>query len=178
MKAIDPSEIITGEPPRSKPTIANPWARLLARLFDYALFFTIIRLVVGHIATVPPFEKWIPLEYLAWVPIEAVLLWTWGSTPGKWLLGIRLKKEHAKKLDFETSIRRSFAVWFKGIGMGIPIVNFFCLISAYHRLRLFKTTSWDAQEKTAVEHRPIAQWRFYLAAILAIIGLIYYSYWK
>lgn len=176
MKAIDPSEIITGRSPQSKPAIANPWARLLARLFDYALFFTTIRLIVGHIAKVPPFERWIPLEYLAWVPIEALLLRIGGSTPGKWLLGIRLKKGHAKKLDLETAFRRSFAVWFKGIGMGIPVINFFCLLTAYHRLRAFKTTSWDTQEKTAVEHHPIAVWRFYLAAVLAIIGLIYYSY--
>ena len=181
MDAIDPSEIFTGEPPPPKqtPSKVNPWMRLAARFFDYALFFTLLRLIVGHIVSMPPFEKWIPIEFFAWIPIEALLLWTLGTTPGKWLLGTSLKKKDGgTRLSFETALRRSFAVWFRGIGMGIPFINFLCMLVAYQRLRVLRATTWDLQEKIEVHHRPIPKWRFYLVSSLAIIGMIFYSYWK
>lgn len=178
MEAIDPSEIITGEPPRAKPGVVNPWVRFTARLFDYALFFFLVSLVAGRAAQAPPFENWIPLEFFAWVPIEALLLWTWGTTPGKWLLKTRLKKGLEKRLDFESALRRSFSVWVRGIGLGIPFINILCMLASYHRLRVLRTTSWDLQEKISVSHEAIPKWRFYFVFALAIIGMIYYSYWK
>ncbi len=181
MDAIDPSEIITGEspPPKQSPSRVNPWVRLAARYFDYALFFTLLRLIVGHISALPPFERWIPIEFLAWVPIEALLLWTWGTTPGKALLGTKLRKKGGNaKLSFDTALKRSFSVWVRGLGLGIPFINFICMLVAYQRLRLLRTTSWDLEGKVDVTHQAVAQWRFYLVSSLAIIGMIFYSYWK
>lgn len=178
MEAIDPSEIITGEAPRPKPSVVNPWVRFTARLFDYALFFFLVSLVAGRAASVPPFEHWVPLEYLAWVPLEALLLWTLGTTPGKWLLKVRLKRGFSKRIDFESALRRSFGVWVKGMGLGIPIINVLCMLASYHRLRVLRTTSWDLQEQVAVFHEAVPKWRFYCVFALAIIGMIYYSYWK
>lgn len=178
MKAIDPSEIITGEPPRPKPSTVNPWIRCAARLFDYALFFFLLSWVSGKAVSAIPFENWVPLEFFAWVPLEALLLWIWGTTPGKWLLRTHLKKGLANKLDFESALRRGFSVWVRGMGLGIPILNVLCMLASYHRLRVLRTTSWDLQEKIAVFHEGVPKWRFYCVFALAIIGLIYYSYWK
>src|SRR5690606_39050837 len=108
MEAIDPSEIITGEPSRPKPAQVNPLIRLTARLFDYSLFFLVIRFVAGSAVLLLPLENWITLEFFAWVPFETLLLWTWGTTPGKWLLKTQIQKGFSKRLDFETALRRSF----------------------------------------------------------------------
>ncbi len=178
MKAIDPSEIITGEPPKPKPETVNPWVRCVARLFDYALFFFLLSWFAAKAVKSLPFENWIPLEFFAWVPLEALLLWSWGTTPGKWLLKTHLKKGLSKRLNFESAIRRSFSVWVRGMGLGIPIVNVLCMLASYHRLRMLRVTSWDLQEKITVSHEAMPKWRFYSVFALAIIGLIYYSYWK
>lgn len=178
MEAIDPSEIITGEPPRPKPAQVNPWIRLTARFFDYALFFMLIRLVAGSAVRLLPFQNWITLEFFAWVPFETLLLWTWGTTPGKWLLKTRIQKGFANRLRFETALRRSVSVWAWGMGLGISFVSILCMLASYHRLRVFRTTNWDQREKISVFHEAIPKWRFYLVFGLAIIGMIYYSYWK
>jgi hypothetical protein len=173
--AIEPSEIITGkEAPKQAALRQNPWLRLIARLFDYALFFTLI-----HFTTLMRFEpSWLPLEFLAWVPFEAFLLWSWGTTPGKWLLGIELYRMLGKRFSWEPAFRRSFYVWFRGLGMGIPVINVLCALVSYHRLKTFHATSWDQQEGITVVYRPLPKWRLYVTAVLAFIGLSFYSYWK
>ena len=179
MDVIEPSEILTGESRRQgvKPAHVNPWLRLAARFFDYALFFTLLRFAIGTPAALPPFEHWIPIEYFAWIPIEAVLLWSWGTTPGKWLLKTKLTPAE-KKFSFEKALRRSATVWFKGLGMAIPFLNFFFMLLSYQQLRLHCAASWDRSEKTVITHEPVPPWRFYSVSALAIIGMIFYSYWK
>jgi len=178
MKAIDPSEIITGEIPRRKSLPINPWIRMVARFFDYALFFMVLRMCVRATVKIPAFDDWVPLEFLAWAPVETLFLWILGTTPGKWFLRIHLKKGGAKRLDIQTAFRRSFSVWLKGLGMGIPVINALCMLAAYQRLRTYRTTSWDVQEHVVVTHEAIPKWRFFLLFTLALIGMIYYSYWK
>jgi hypothetical protein len=177
-RVIEPSEIITGreEAPHRHASKSNPWLRFIARFFDYSWFFFLLSFFPKTAAA--PFGRLIPLEFFAWIPVEAALLALWGSTPGKWLLNTELKKGYAPRLPFSGAFKRSFLVWFRGLGLGIPVINVICMLNAYYRLRLFETTSWDRDEGTCVIHRPCPKWRIYLAAALAASGMIYYSLWK
>lgn len=181
-RIIEPSEIIIekeGNSRKENIAHANPWIRFIARMFDYSLFFLLLwslrMLLHGHY----PFMKYeylIPFEFLAWIPFEAILLFTLGTTPGKWLLRTKLKQGRKEKLDFQTAMKRSFNVWFRGIGMGIPILNLFCLLNAYQKLKIRQVTSWDREEQITVTHYPISTFRLYFAVFVAILGfLLYYS---
>lgn len=178
-RVIEPSEIIVEQPnkPRENITHVNPWIRCLARFFDYALFFLLLlftrKLFHGQL----PFGKYeplIPFEFFVWIPIEALLLSTWGTTPGKFLLKTRLKAGKKEKLDFTTALRRSFSVWFRGLGMGIIGLNFFCLMIAYNKLKVLQITSWDRDDHIKVTHYPIGRWRIYFAVFVAVAGILYY----
>lgn len=178
-KIIEPSEIIIDGSglPREDTSRPNPWVRLLARFFDYSLFFIILWLLRSFFHGNFPlgkFEHLIPFEFFVWIPIEAFLLATWGTTPGKFFLKIGLRQGRKSRLDFTTAIRRSFNVWFRGLGMGIPVVNFFCLLVAFQRLRIFRQTSWDREENIIVTHSPIGRWRIVIAATLAIGSFLFY----
>ena len=178
-RAIEPSEIIIDKEglPKDKVSTVNPWLRFLARFFDYSLFFLLMwgirTLSHGHLP-LGRFEHLVPFEYFVWIPIEAILLCTWGTTPGKFFLKTELRQGRKTRLDFFTALKRSFNVWFRGLGMGIPVINFFCLLIAYHRLRLFRQTSWDREENIIVTHHPIGRWRIVAAAIIAGGGLLFY----
>ena len=73
-----------------------------------------------------------------------------------------------------TALRRSFSVWFRGLGMGVIGLNFFCLMIAYHKLKLLHITSWDRDDRIQVTHYPIGRWRIYFAAFVAAAGILYY----
>jgi hypothetical protein len=165
MNPIDPTEILVEEKRKILPAIDFGWTRLFARLFDYAIIYA-----AGHFIPLFSNKFWIPWQPLVWIPIEAFLLTTWGSTPGKYLLHLKV----TPKLSFRDAWKRSVLVWFRGMGMGIIFLEFFCLANAYQKLRLFKTTSWDRDCRTQILQGPLTQARFAIIALLAILGLWLY----
>ncbi len=179
-RVIEPSEIIVDQPsaPKENITHVNPWLRCIARFFDYGLFFLLLLGARKFFHGQEPFGKYehfIPFEFFVWIPFEALLLCTWGTTPGKFLLKTKLKRVGRNpKLDFVRALHRSFSVWFRGLGMGIPVLNFFCLLIAYNKLKMFKMTSWDVDERIEVTHYPIAPWRIYFTSFFAIFALLFY----
>lgn len=170
MKAIEPTEILDREgEPKKKQQQINPWIRFLARFFDYGLLLFLLMFARSRV----PFGEWeffIPYEFFIWIPIEALLLSTMGTTPGKFLLKIKLRP----KMDFSKAFRRSFAVWFRGLGMGIPLINILCLLNAYHKLRLLHTTSWDVEEKVTVTYQHVSKFRIYFAVFVALLAFLLY----
>jgi len=180
-RVIEPSEIIVDQEPVFKEDAVrvNPWLRFLGRFFDYTLFLALLwglrHLFEGHYPF-GKFEYLIPFEYFVWIPIEALLYFSIGTTPGKFLLGTKLQWAKKKKPDYFAALKRSFSVWFRGIGMGIPILNVFCLLVAYQKLKVFGIASWDRDDQVKVTHRPIGIWRIWLAILLTMSGLLlYYS---
>ena len=106
--------------------------------------------------------------------MEALFLKIWGKTPGKAFFRIELKQGRRVRLSYATALKRSFNVWFRGLGMGIPIIIFFCLLVAYQRLRLLRHTSWDREENIVVSHRPIGRWRIVATALISVSSLLFY----
>jgi uncharacterized RDD family membrane protein YckC len=49
--------------------------------------------------------------------VEPVMLSSWGTTPGKALLRIRLRRYDGEKLTFSEALNRAFQVWLKGLGL-------------------------------------------------------------
>ncbi|MGD2169970.1 MAG: RDD family protein [Chlamydiota bacterium] len=173
-KVIEPSEIIVDQPRITKEDTShvNPWIRFLARMIDYSFFGVIL----SFFPKVYSFHfTMVPLLYLLWVPIEAVLLSSWGYTPGKFLLKTKLSyKRH--RLSLPTSMRRAFLVWFRGFGMGIPFVNLITMLVAYSHLKSAKLTTWDRDEKILITHRPIATLRIALSVGLLVVMNFFREY--
>ncbi|MBX7065814.1 MAG: RDD family protein [Parachlamydiales bacterium] len=178
-RVIEPSEIIIERPnkPKENATHVNPWIRCIARFFDYSLFCLLLlwtRKLLHGVIPMGTYDRFIPFEFFVWIPIEAALLSTLGTTPGKWFLKTKLKAGKKNTLHFYMALKRSFNVWFRGLGMGIIGLNFFCLAIAYHKLKMFKITSWDQEDHIQVTHYPIGRWRIYFAVFVAAAGLLYY----
>lgn len=178
-RVIEPSEIVVEQPnkPRENITHANPWIRFLARGIDYSLFFLLLLSSRKFFHGKIPFgevERLVPFEFFLWIPIEALFLSTWGTTPGKFFLRTKLKQGKKSRFDYMTALKRSFSVWFRGLGMNIPFLNFFCLLVAYNKLKLLQITSWDRDDHVTVTHYPIGRWRIYVAVFVASAGCLYY----
>ena len=163
---VEPSEILT-EGKSQRTATVNPLFRLVARAIDYGLFFLLLQLFASP--SVFSSLLLIPIHFALWIPVETVLMTVWGSTPGKWLMRIEVKKGHAKRLPLECSLKRAFLVWFRGLGGGIPVVNFFCVFYAYQRLMSLRCTSWDQELGTAVIHHYLPRWRLWCSVSLSVL---------
>jgi uncharacterized RDD family membrane protein YckC len=176
---VEPSEILlppSKEAKKEKEAVQiNPWARFLARMTDYAVFsllFSLLGYVFSPAFIIKSYNFFIPILFFLWIPIEALFISFTGTTPGKLLLGIKVLKQPKGKLDYKMALKRSFLVWLKGMGLGIPVVSIVTMLVAFFRLKSHGITSWDFQEKTKVLHAHIHIVRLLIAVGIVIAFLI------
>ena len=153
----------------------RPWVRYFARYFDYMLLGSACGAAL--IASVPSGGE---SEYgylvlsagslVIWIFIEATLLSIWGTTPGKWLLSTKVRTSSGERLSYREALWRSYMVFFRGMGLFIPIVSFVTLIIAYSALKADGVSSWDRDGGFTITHGKIRIRRI-LVAIYIFIGL-------
>lgn len=134
---------------REQTALLHPWRRYFARGLDFSLYDLI----------------WMAFEYfvLRWQPennilitllisyigygmmllIEPVLLATWGTTPGKWIMGLVVRTPDGKKLAVWQARERALGVFMYGMGYGIPIYNIVRMLKCRSASLRNETMSWD-----------------------------------
>ena len=187
VKTVKKTEAATIEPEQKQEVVArateedvkkvkrtdstHPWLRYWARYLDIVLcgfgLGVVLAFVAPSVADVPEVILSIAV-LLVWVFVEAALLSSWGTTPGKWLLRIKIKGPN-DKIDFSSALNRSFSVWYKGLGFGIPIVYLFTLMSSYKHLTKEGITPWDKDGGFTISFQKIGFFRMATSVILSII---------
>lgn len=179
---------------------SHAWRRYFARFVDLTLVFTLICMIVGALIgfclalfapqQVQGFVDWLGslgemnrlmstvVTCLVWIPIETLMLGTLGTTPGKWVFGIKLQSGAGAKLGFGAALLRSALVCVQGLGLGLPIVALVTLIYSYDKLTKTGTTLWDRRVESAVTYLPMGPLRITAAgiAIVLTVALIGFSY--
>lgn len=156
-------------------------SRFLARLFDYQVFGLVTGFVVALVLLVTTrstqvHRLWVFVAPLAWVPIEALLLSRWHTTPGKLLFGIRLEHPDYPQLSYRHTLRRSFLVWFRGVGGGVPLLTLLTQLIGYRQYMMGNNPSWDVQDGWTLVHGRVGTGR--IALILALFsGLVALNFW-
>lgn len=101
----------------AEPNLVRPWVRYWARMFDIYSFSVVGGIVLAIIA--PQFlEK--QNEYalgmiliFAWVFVEALLLSSFQTTPGKWLFKTKVALTSGAHISFSQGLSRSLKVWWR-----------------------------------------------------------------
>lgn len=155
----------------------RPWVRYLARIFDICVFGLLIGIFLNFMAhdlvTKKGNEQLLGIVILfVYVFVEALLLSSFGTTPGKWLFKIKLALASGKPISYSQAIERSIKVWWRGLGIGFPIASLITLIIAHERLKRNKVTSWDRDGNFVVAHEKIGVPRVLLAIAFFIMFLI------
>ncbi len=152
----------------------RPWVRYLARTLDTCMcWLTLGRVcaVTGLNAEIPPFAIVLLVPFL-WLFMEALLLSTWGTTPGKWLLRTWVADAMGKRLTFADALSRSFSVWFIGLGFDLPVITVITRIVSYCKLKSEGMTSWDREGRCAVIHERIGAPRIAVAVLLVVVFVL------
>ena len=154
-----------------------PWRRFLARALDLSLagiLWSALQYLVLHWywpesglmgladTLVSAWGAWLFLLVL-----EPILLCTWGYTPGKRLLRLKVRLEDGGKLDLERVVIRTAWIFLRGFALGIPLLNLLCLGTCYDRCIKDQVMPWDQGLRYTV--RPAGKKR---AAVYAAILLL------
>jgi hypothetical protein len=148
----------------------KPWHRLAARMFDYAIFGLLLALLLSQLRSLgfvsDETAHWLAHPLLApilitvlFVPVEALLITSVGTTPGKWLFGVYLQfsiSDAYARRDTRTqlarTLRRAVRVWATGMGCGFPLIAPILVAIAHERLLIHQETDWDFAEDCLVTH--------------------------
>ena len=152
----------------------HPWYRFWARHVDYLVFGIFLAFAFAFIypqALSIPEAGFGLLTVFIWVFIESFFLCTWGTTPGKWLCSTYVRDQDDKKLTYSVALSRSFNVWIRGVGFGLPLVVLITQLVAHNKLTSKGVTTWDGEGNFKIVHKKLNAFK-----VLLII-LIYAAYW-
>lgn len=159
------------------PVAPRPWKRFFARGFDLLLCYTGFTIVTilflrlpfasnlfaacllysrpyGGIWNVVPWVdrigNWLwTFGILALA--EPLLLSAFGTTPGKWLLGLRVTTPEGKKLTYKQGVKRMVGVFLRGYGCGIPVYSLWRLWKSYQACAMDDVLPWERESVCASE---------------------------
>jgi uncharacterized RDD family membrane protein YckC len=98
------------------------------------------------------------LHFVPWFAIETLLLHYTGTTPGKWLLGLKVANLDGTRLNLSAATRRSLQVLCIGIGFGYNVLAVFCQMLSLVTAKRLGTPLWDylgGHQVTAGPLRPL-----------------------
>ena len=158
--------------------------RLFARIFDLRLYYFLAMAVLVwgfHIQTgtqddlraavILGLES--AMAVVLMLVVEPFLLSRFGTTPGKWLLGMCITGLDGEKLSYGEAAGRTWRVVLHGMGLNIPFLNLYCLWRSDKKLMAGEELVW---ERGSVQHHraeegQTAKYFFRLAVVgLAIIA--------
>lgn len=129
----------------------HPWRRYFARGIDLALVglpVSFVQYVLLHrnYTTVSRWED-IICALIGWgllLLLEPLLLARFGTTAGKWCMGITVTRPDGGRLSYGEALERTAAVWLYGAGLGISIVELVCNYRSYRRYMNGEELAWES----------------------------------
>jgi hypothetical protein len=160
----------------------HPWRRYFARMLDVFLVGCLYGLIVsiyvdpdsGFGRLLQNTEVVSVLATLLLLPLEGLMLEVFGTTPGKALYGIAVRQTTGEPLQLGQAFWRAFAVWFRGMAMGLPFVSLISNSLAYRSSVQNGVTSWDRDGGFAVQHSRFGFFRIAAVSLawIAVLALI------
>jgi len=148
--------------PSSPPVIpGNPrigrrfWARWLD-IYLYVAAWWLLMWVTGRNIESLFLSPMVAMTRLVpWFVIEILLIHHFGTTPGKWLMDLKVVNLDGSKLTLGQSTRRALRVYFIGIGFAIPYVILFCMALSAFTAKRIGAPVWDYVGKHGLNAKPL-----------------------
>lgn len=168
----------------------HPWRRYFAKTIDYFLYSMVVNIIVmalivynldesvqyAYLELIEIQALYAVLSNFYWFVAEVFVLGVSGTSPGRWLYNIHIRNNDGLRLGFSESVQRSASLYFKGLGLGLPVIILITSLLSYNKLTKDGITSWDAEQKLRVSHGKMSVLRYMGVAVvlLSIIAISAY----
>ena len=167
--------------PPPLPSQPLPFLRFFARWFDVSLYlllvFSLVRFI-GHNLLEAAVGPFLYLYFLPFVFLEAAILHLTKTTPGKFLLGIRVVTPEEQALSLQGALVRSLRAYIVGLGLMVhPFLTGICHVYCIWYLKRFNVTPWDTGTRTRVRVvgplvLPVLLFTVFFLIILALLAVV------
>lgn len=144
----------------SVPPLICPWRRFFARNLDLMLC-TILPLAAAALLFRPNYQPQgfgftvirTLVTLAALFVAEPLLLHFWGTTPGKWLLGLSVESESGGRLSLGEAWGRTTGLICYGLGFYLPLVSLVTCAVSYQKHSSGRPLSWEAGSELRLRDR-------------------------
>ncbi len=158
----------------SVPKVSSPWCRYFARTIDMAVYISLWYAFLSLVLHINIMETGLTGTVLDIVVSACILLLAesfmlsrFGTTPGKFVFGLRVTAETGACLTWSEAFHRTWTVLKRGSGLGIPIYDIIREYKSYKACKRGETLDWE--EETVLW---LDEGRVPLGILASIIGLI------
>ena len=161
------------------PRVQAPVRRFFARELDLFLLWTIWLSFLALVCSVgtrahqsgPLLLADVAVPLLLMLLLEPLCLRLWGTTPGKWLLGLGVTDPEGGRLSYADGLARTGRVIVRGLGLRLPGLNLVRLWKSCRACDDGEALSWE--EDSSLTLRDEKPWRSAAcaAAFLLVFGL-------
>ena len=169
--------IMDTEQLHDKAAHAHPWRRFFARGLDLSIYQILWSCIQYFVFRWHPQNGFFVTMFISYIVlglmmfIEPLLLSTWGSTPGKAILGLVVRNGDGSRLSYSEGLVRTFGVFADGYGYGIPIYNIVRGVKSYSACQRGETMEWDVELDYQVKDARGSRVVIMVAANAGVFGL-------
>ena len=145
--------------------LPRPYVRFWARAIDGGLYLATLPLLAAVVGTGFFFYVCFLFWLAAAVGLEALLLATVGTTPGKAILGVCVSSADGKKLSFAQAWRRSYSLYVRGKGLG-SLMKW----PAYRKLANDARTAWDEAGNFLIKYKQLSAGRMFGGVVAPLVA--------
>ena len=167
------------------PRLYAPWRRYYARLLDSSLCSVLLYGALALCTTISLWDNTVLdlagpiLIALLVLLMEPFLLHWFGTTPGKWILGLRVTRWDGTKLSYNEALNRTANVLHCGTGWGVPLYGEFCSIRCYQHAKDEQIQPWESDNVQTLKDkkawRIVAYLLCFALVFLLLGGILLYS---
>ena len=178
---LNMEEMILSQAMDASPQIFRPWRRFWARMLDWWLYgrlWMVIQILVLNInaAAKPNTLGTLIIDTVVQIglllALEPVFLSRWGTTPGKWILGLYVTHKSGRLLTHAEALTRTGQVLSHGMGFGIPIYDLVRLYMSYKTCAAGVRQVWDEDTAYSLRAENARQVAVYIGTLLVVLGLV------
>lgn len=166
----------------SLPKVTAPWVRYLARMIDetiYSILWYLLLSLGFHVNIMGIAGVWaLMLGAGSLLFAESAMLSLFGTTPGKFLFGLRVSAENGARLTWNEAFRRTWTVWRRGMGFYIPVYRLIRLYRSYKDCKSGKYLEWEEETVLWLEKGHMQRKAAAALALLAGLNVLILVIWQ
>lgn len=158
------------------PAVRAPWRRLFARGLDMLLYSTLWDVFLILVCNINLYNRSRGGELLDALVVIAIMLFVeplllllFGTTLGKWILGLRVTDNDDRRLFYSEALIRTWTVLWRGLGMNVPAYHLFRLWKSYKACSKGETLDWEYDSTISLKDKK--GWRLFALAGAYIVML-------
>ncbi|MDO5519447.1 MAG: RDD family protein [bacterium] len=154
-----------------------PWRRFFARGLDIYIYtvlwgsFISLILNINWLNRSPGGELFdVIICVVLMLVLEPLLLHFFGTTIGKWMLGLRVTDHNGKRLSYHEAFVRTRTMFVRGMGLDIPIYHLVRLWKSYKECKDCNVLDWEVESEVVLHSKKIWHIIGYIGLSVVLFG--------